>query len=158
MTARLSIHGSGGSGGAGASVAAGWRCARRFWLIMPCVMAWAGCQGPQGQAGIHSPDPRERCLAIRAAAEAKDIRAVPLLVDRLEDEDEGVRFYAILALDRITGDRFGYDYAKPAWERAGAVDRWRAYVERRGHGGSIGGGGAGVGAGAAASGSSESNK
>ncbi len=67
-------------------------------------------------------------MAIRAAAERGDKAAVPHIVDRLEDEDDGVRFFAILALDRITGERFGYDYAKPVKERAAAVKRWRAYV------------------------------
>jgi len=67
-------------------------------------------------------------MAIRDAAERKDRSAVPHIVDRLEDEDDGVRFFAILALDRITGERFGYDYAKSAAVRAAAVGRWRAYV------------------------------
>jgi len=67
-------------------------------------------------------------MAIRAAAERGDRSAVPHIVDRLEDEDDGVRFFAILALDRMTGERFGYDYAKPATARAAAVERWRAYV------------------------------
>jgi len=82
------------------------------------------------RAAIQSADPNERILAIRAAGKAKDKQAVPLLVDRLEDEDEAVRFFAILALDRITGrhERFGYDYAKPARERAKAVEQWRRYV------------------------------
>jgi len=61
----------------------------------------------------------------------RDEKAVALLVDRLEDEDEGVRFYAILALDRITGERFGYDYAAPIDQRAEAVDRWREYARTR---------------------------
>ncbi len=67
-------------------------------------------------------------MAIRAAAERGDRSAIPHIVDRLEDEDDGVRFFAVLALDRMTGKRLGYDYAKPAAERAAAVERWRAYV------------------------------
>ena len=136
----------------------GRRMARRFWLVLPCVLTLAGCQGSRGLAGIQSADPLERSLAIREAAEAKDTRAVPLLVDRLEDEDDGVRFYAILALERITGERFGYHYSKPARERAGAVERWRAYVEGGGHGGMKGGDGGGVGSDASAPGSPESKK
>ncbi len=131
---------------------------RRSWPVLLCVLTLVGCQGSRGLAGIQSADPRERSLAIREAAEAKDARAIPLLVDRLEDEDDGVRFYAILGLERITGERFGYHYSKPARERAGAVERWRAYVEGRGHGGAKGGGGVGVGPEASAPGSPESNK
>ena len=82
------------------------------------------------RAAIQSANPDDRILGIRAAAEVRDRHAVPLLVDRLEDEDEAVRFFAIIALDRITGQRFGYDYALPASQRARAVELWREYVRR----------------------------
>jgi HEAT repeat protein len=90
------------------------------------------CESKPGvyRAAIQSANPDERILGIRAAGEAKDQHAVPLLVDRLEDEDEAVRFFAIIALDRITGQRFGYDYALPASRRARAVELWREYVRR----------------------------
>jgi HEAT repeat protein len=82
-------------------------------------------------ANIQSADAGERILAIQAAGQAKDQSAVPLLVDRLEDEDDAVRFFAILALDRITGQRLGFDYAQPPSRRAAAVERWRRYVRDR---------------------------
>ena len=89
-------------------------------------------------ANIHSADPGERILALRAAADHKDRLAVPLIVDRLEDEDEAVRFYAILALDKITGQRLGYDYAKPLEARARSVELWRQYVRGGNHAGANG--------------------
>lgn len=85
------------------------------------------------RARISSDDMNERILGVRQAGEQKDWSAVPLIVDRLEDEDEGVRFYAILALERITGERFGYDYSKPGSERAESVQRWRQFVRRGEH-------------------------
>lgn len=89
-----------------------------------------GCgRGGSSRANIHSDDVNERILAIWQAAEQDDKSAIPLLVDRLEDEDEAVRFFAILALDKITGHRFGYDYGQPARQRAEAVDKWRAYAK-----------------------------
>ncbi len=72
-------------------------------------------------------------MAIRFAGETGDRQAVPLLVDRLEDEDDAVRFFAIIALERITGDRFGYDYARPASQRAKSVEQWRTYVSEGRH-------------------------
>ena len=97
-------------------------------------MFLAGCSNPQpGLDEIQSPDATQRVLAIRAAGEARDRRAVPLLVDRLEDEDDGVRFYAILALERITGKRLGYDYGASPGPRAAAVERWREFVRDGGH-------------------------
>lgn len=59
----------------------------------------------------------------------KDRSAVPLLVDRLDDEDEAVRFYAILSLERIAGTRLGYDYKSGGRERAVAIQRWRERVQ-----------------------------
>ena len=54
---------------------------------------------------------------------------VPL--DRLEDEDEAVRFYAIAALVRMTGTDLGYKYYRPQRERLAAVKRWRDHVRTR---------------------------
>jgi hypothetical protein len=61
-----------------------------------------------------------------------DQPVIPLLVDRLDDEDEGVRFYAILALEKLTGTRLGYEYRAPAPERRMAVRRWREHVRSQG--------------------------
>ena len=63
------------------------------------------------------------------AAAARDRAAVPGLVERLESQDGGERLLAITALERITGERLGYDHAGPAGERSAAVDRWRAWVK-----------------------------
>ncbi|MBX3395644.1 MAG: HEAT repeat domain-containing protein [Phycisphaerae bacterium] len=96
-------------------------------------MVFAGCASPRHfHANIQSESAGDRILAIRAAGEAKDLAAVPLIVDRLEDEDDGVRFFAILALERITGTRLGYDYAADFEQRTRSVERWREYV-RQGH-------------------------
>ncbi len=41
--------------------------------------------------------------------------------------------FAIIALERITGERFGYDYSKQTHERAASVQRWRDYIHQRRH-------------------------
>jgi len=101
--------------------------------VLAAVLAFAvvaGCAsvGPY-RAAISSADVNERILGVRAAGQAGDRRAVPLLVDRLEDEDEAVRLFAIIALEKITGERFGYDYGKDSRGRAESVVRWRTYVK-----------------------------
>lgn len=102
----------------------GWR------TLGVVVLLAAGCtRGAPWRASMQSDDVNERILAVREAAEKKDKASVPALVDRLEDEDEAVRFFAILALDKITGTRFGYEYGQPAWRRARSVDKWRLYVK-----------------------------
>lgn len=100
--------------------------------LMLVFLAPAACTRTR-LANIHSADPGERIMAIRDAADAQNRLAVPLIVDRLEDEDEAVRFYAILALDKMTGQRLGYDYAKPLEARAQSVEQWRQYVRRGSH-------------------------
>lgn len=87
----------------------------------------------QYRADISSEGVEDRIRGIKIAADRKDVGAVPLIVDRLEDEDDGVRFYAILALERITGERFGYDYAKVSRDRAASVQKWRLYIKRNEH-------------------------
>lgn len=105
-----------------------------IFLPFACLLALSACSSQPAflRDDIQSENPAHRILAIRAAAEARDGRSVPLLVDRLEDEDRAVRFFAIIALDKITGHRFGYDYGKPDADRRKAVERWRAYVRRGG--------------------------
>ena len=57
------------------------------------------------------------------------------IVTLLDDEDPAVRFYAIGALERIAGDRKGYDYFDddPA-ARGPAVERWRQWLSDEGLG------------------------
>ena len=94
------------------------------------ILLGTGCAKPWTyQANINSDDVNERILAIRKAGEEKDRAAVPLLVDRLEDEDSAVRFYAILSLERITGQRFGFDYARSDAARVKSVELWREYLK-----------------------------
>ncbi len=115
------------------------------------LFAWVTAQGCASvspyRASIGSDDANERILGIRAAGEARDGGAVPLLVDRLEDEDSGVRFFAIIALEKITGERFGYNYADSSLERSESVLRWRSFVKRGEHLTSAGGGQATAGGG-----------
>ncbi|MCP4592535.1 MAG: HEAT repeat domain-containing protein [bacterium] len=91
-----------------------------------CVIG-VGCRSSGGgaRARLESPDPADRARAIVELANHHDEGAVPALIDRLDDEDEAVRFFAILALERLTGSRHGYDYAADAGHRRAAVERWR---------------------------------
>lgn len=101
---------------------------------MPIIMVLGGCgRGVKdiGLAELESPDTATRIRAIKWAGENKDQMAVPLLVDRLQEQDPSVRFFAIQALKRITGTDNGYNYAGCSEERAQAVERWRMELERK---------------------------
>jgi hypothetical protein len=89
-----------------------------------------GCGIPQARlrAQLEDPRPLERVRAVAQAAESGRKDLIPALVDRLDDADVAVRMYAILALEKLTGTRLGYDYAADIGTRRQAVLRWREAV------------------------------
>jgi len=97
------------------------------------VAAWfltaIPCCTPKSQPGLNSPHAYERIQAIVRAGTDRDAESVPLLIDLLDDDDDAVRLYAILALEKITDTRMGYNYADPPWERSRAIQRWRRWLE-----------------------------
>jgi len=93
--------------------------------VLLAVVA-CGCVHPREAVRIDSKDTDAQVRAMKRAVRQQDPSAAPLLVDALDNEDPAVRFYAIGALERMTGDRLGYDYAEERCEkRKPAVDRWR---------------------------------
>jgi HEAT repeat protein len=95
------------------------------------VCAAAGCL-PTSDPGLASRDPAMRIDAMATAAETKDRSAIPGLIQRLDSQDGGERLLAIVALERITGDRLGYDHEAPIAEREAGVERWRAWARGEG--------------------------
>jgi len=87
---------------------------------------------------FNSPEPAARNAAIVQAAASRDRASVPDLVRMLDSDDPATRLLAIETLERITGERLGYDYAADEPSRDAAVERWREWVlesGRRAHGG-----------------------
>lgn len=103
--------------------------ARRVGLVMMVAVSWS-CRSDRRavEPDIQSSEVAGRIAGIRGAVVSGDESAVPLLVDRLEDQDPAVRFAAIIALDKLTGRRMGYWYGHSAEKRAAAVRRWRRYL------------------------------
>jgi HEAT repeat protein len=95
---------------------------------MSLLLASLGACNTPYPAGLKSDDPSVRIRAIKVAGERQDRNALPLLVRQLKDDDPAVRLYAILAIEKITGTRLGYDYAMPETERDRAVKRWENYL------------------------------
>jgi HEAT repeats len=95
-----------------------------------------GCATGSGTdlSALQSLDPARRVVAVRTCAAARDPSLTPLVVDRLDDEDLAVRSAAIVALVRMTGERFGYSAGDPIGERDVAVRRWRRFVDQRANG------------------------
>ena len=110
-------------------------------VALAVCSAVTACGGNRGTAiqQLESRNPTDRVQGIIALTQAGNGDAggggplpsgsvVPLFVDRLEDEDEAVRFYAILALEKLTGTRLGYRYGDPVDLRRRAIERWRRYT------------------------------
>ena len=104
-----------------------WRCmAAAVWLCPLC-----GCF-PHETRRIGAVDPQASIPAIQNAAHQKDYKAVPELVAQLESDDAAVRFYAIEALQRITGQTLGYHYYDDLDRRKRSILRWRHWeIEHR---------------------------
>lgn len=116
-------------------------CARdRVWsaAAVCLLLAMGGCRPAplKFPASLNSPYPDERVRAARTAVDypytdERDRRtAIELLVGRLDDDDEAVRFFSIIALEKMTGTRRGYEYHAPLHERLRAVEVWRRYLEQ----------------------------
>ena len=104
-----------------------------LWLLV--LEAWLVCPGCNGAgrpvsiaAGLQAELPQERAAACVRAGATRDRSAVPLLVERLDDPAEDVRFFAIAALERITGQTLDYRYYSAPAERQAAVQRWRRWL------------------------------
>ena len=97
------------------------------------ALAASACAHPREPVRLDSRDTNARVAAIKHAARSRDRSAAPELVAALDDDDPAVRFYAIEALERIGGDRLGYDYFEDDPDaRRPAVQRWREWVVRQG--------------------------
>jgi len=91
-----------------------------------------GCS-PEGQtkySGFQDEDPAKRIEAIVRAGQARDAAAMPYIVDRLTDSQADVRFYAYLALKRITGKDMGSHYYDTPAKRAVAASQWRSWLKQ----------------------------
>jgi hypothetical protein len=104
-------------------------------VLSVCAAAVCGCF-PREQQRIGALDPTSNIPAMQDAARDKDYKSIPQLVRQLDNDDPAVRFYAIQALQQLTGQTFGYQFYDDAVERRPAVRRWQQWVRegREAHG------------------------
>jgi HEAT repeats len=93
-------------------------------LLALTLGAQTGCSAPPSAGGFDSPDPAAKLYAIRRAGKERNRAAIPDLVQQLQSDDPAVRMFAIAALEKITGQRLGYNPYAPPDERDGAVEKW----------------------------------
>jgi len=97
------------------------------------VAALTGCDDPKSllMKGLQHENPSVRTRSCVKAAGVRDRDALPLLVERLEDESSDVRMFAIGALERMTGKTLGYRFYADRQDRSDAVRRWREWLKSR---------------------------
>jgi hypothetical protein len=67
--------------------------------------------------------------AIKNAANQNDKKAIPGIVDNLDSNDSAVRFAAISALNKMTGQDFGYRYYDCQSDRQASIEKWRGWLK-----------------------------
>ena len=87
-----------------------------------------GCFTPE-KPNLKSENPAAKIPAIKTAVEDKDLSNVRQFIKDLENDDPAVRFYSISALEKLTGQTFGYQYFVDEDKRAQAVEKWKAWLK-----------------------------
>jgi len=105
-----------------------------FFLCLCAAVGLTGCEPIQSDAyhDFEDDDPSARLAAITRAGRTRDEQAIPYLVDRLTVSEPEVRFFAIVALRKITGRTLGYRYYQPRHLREEAVLEWRRWLKEHG--------------------------
>ena len=98
--------------------------------IASCAATF-GCSEPTGPRTVASQDMAVKVPAIIVAVENQDRSAVPQLVKDLESDDAALRMFAIMGLQELTGQDFGYVYYADVEQRRPAVMKWRQWLEQQ---------------------------
>ncbi|MAE63080.1 MAG: hypothetical protein CMJ18_02305 [Phycisphaeraceae bacterium] len=106
--------------------------AMRLLQIIFCLLLLGCAPPPARDGGFHSDDPASKLYAIVRAGSDADHDSIPHLIEQLDHDDPAVRMFAIVALERITGDRLGYNPYAPLHGRRAAVERWTEAYRRGG--------------------------
>jgi hypothetical protein len=121
----------------------GPREAARCWLLPATLLALCFCAGCPSTAAprdlvrlLQDEDPAVRAQAAVGAGESGDRKTLPLLIDRLSDEEVDVRLMADAALRKIAGDQvaneMGWRAYDPPEVRTKAQQRWRQWLAGQG--------------------------
>lgn len=102
-------------------------------MILMLSFGVAACS-PREPLDVTNPDASVKIPAMKKAVREHDISALRQLVKDLSSDDPAVRFYAIGALQRLTGKQYGYAYYDDEEQRQAAVARWQQWLaEQEGH-------------------------
>ena len=110
-------------------IRSGVACAAGCGVAVVCAIP--GCTPPRRPLVVTDPDPSVKIPAYKKAVRERDDDAAPQLVADLESDDPAVRLFAIEALERVTGETFGYRYFDDEEDRQAPVAKWQAWLNER---------------------------
>lgn len=96
-------------------------------VILSLCLGVAAC-ATREPLNVTNPDASVKIPAMKKAVREHDITALRQLVKDLSSDDPAVRFYAIEALHRLTGNQYGYAYYDDEEQRQDAVARWQHWL------------------------------
>lgn len=92
------------------------------------TLLFASCSSaPKSFLSVSDPAAINRARAVAFGQQQPDANAIPVLIDRLTDDDPVVRLASHEALKRRTGQDFGYLPYAEGEELAHSVERWRQW-------------------------------
>jgi len=94
-------------------------------------LAVGGCTAPRGPIEVTNPDPSGKIPAMKKAVREHDLSVVRQLIKDLDSDDPAVRFFAIHALQELTGQRYGYEYYADELGRKPALDQWKMWLAQQ---------------------------
>ncbi len=111
--------------------ASGSRAVAAVVIAMAVLPGLPACRSTAAERRqLASDNPLDEAEAAVRLAEAGETSAIHRLVYLLEDDNEGVRMFAFLALQRLCGQTYGYSYYAPEPQRSAAVARWQEALRR----------------------------
>jgi len=100
----------------------------KYGIMILAGMLISGCYTPEPKS-LSSDSPPSAIPAIKEAAEKNDRAAIPRLIQDLDNNDSAIRFAAINALRKMTGQDFGYRYYDDEFTRRTAIESWRQWMK-----------------------------
>jgi len=88
-----------------------------------CALSCIRSEPPLGRQ-----DPAYKIPAMKSAVGNKDAAAIPRLIDALDSDDSAVRLYAIIALEKLTGQTLDYEFYADRPDRQPAIQRWKQWL------------------------------
>ena len=118
----------------GSDVSAGRAAGSMLSLATCCALATAitpGCRAPRPPLSVEHEDPGIKIPAMKKAVREQDRSVVPQLVEDLASDDPAVRFFAIRALEELTGRTFEFQYFEDEEVRKAALEQWKQWLSEQ---------------------------